>query len=114
MLAPDHCSLPYRTIKPKLLQAFLEKEVPKLAQGFTGPLADMLQETPASSLVAIPGMDKLPHAFQDNGIAYIGDAWHPMTPFAGFICSNLTFKRVLEVLKVASTLSSMHAKDTSS
>ncbi len=66
-----------------LLQAFLETEVPRIAQGFTGPLPAILQETPASSLVAIPGMDKPPHPVEGHGVVYLGDAWHPMTSFAG-------------------------------
>lgn len=68
---------------PAAAQEFLENEVPRIAQGFTGALPAVLAETPASSLVAIPGMDKPPHKLQHNGIVYIGDAWHPMTPFAG-------------------------------
>ena len=66
-----------------MLQAFLETEVPRIADGFTGALPAVLQDTPASSLVAIPGMDKPPHTLQHEAIVYIGDAWHPMTPFAG-------------------------------
>ncbi len=67
------------------LQNFLDKEVPKLAEGFTEPLPSLLRNTPASALIAYPTMDKPPHPIHGNGIVYLGDAWHPMSPFAGCI-----------------------------
>jgi hypothetical protein len=67
------------------VQVFLEQEVPKLAEGFSEPLPSMLARTEASSLTAYPAVDKLPHPVHGNGIAYIGDAWHPMSPYAGWI-----------------------------
>jgi len=54
-----------------------------MAEGFKEPLLNILRGTPASSLVAYPTMDKPPHPVNGNGVAYIGDAWHPMSPFAG-------------------------------
>lgn len=64
-------------------QAFMDNEVPKLADGFAEPLHSMIRETPASSLVALPAMDRPPHPIHGNGVVYIGDAWHPMSPFSG-------------------------------
>ena len=61
----------------------MEHEVPKLADGFSEPLPSVLRETDAASLTALPAIDRLPHAVHDNGVVYIGDAWHPMPPFAG-------------------------------
>ena len=63
----------------------MDTEVPKLADGFSEPLHSMIRETPACSLVALPAMDRPPHAVHGNGIVYIGDAWHPMSPFSGLI-----------------------------
>ncbi|KAK9839942.1 hypothetical protein WJX74_000847 [Apatococcus lobatus] len=68
---------------PAAAQEFMDKEVPKLADGFSEPLHSMIRETPASSLAALPAMDRPPHAVHGNGIVYIGDAWHPMSPFSG-------------------------------
>ncbi len=65
------------------MQEFLRQEVPKLAAGFTEPFPSMLRVTPASSLIAIPAQDKLPHPMHDGRIVYIGDAWHAMSPFSG-------------------------------
>ena len=57
--------------------------MPRLTQGWPEPLPAMLHKTVASSLYAMPAVDKLPHAMHDHGIVYLGDAWHPMSPIAG-------------------------------
>lgn len=46
-------------------------------------------------------MDKPPHALQQNGIVYVGDAWHPMTPFAGkqFLRSSLMREAHCDICK---------------
>ena len=66
-----------------VLQEFLDREAPKLAEGFSEPMPSMLRKTAASSLTALPAMDKPPHPVHEHGVVYIGDAWHPMSPFAG-------------------------------
>lgn len=68
------------------MQEFKEREIPKLLAGFSSPLEPLLtliRQTPASALVAMPARDKPPHAIHDRGVVYIGDAWHPMSPFSG-------------------------------
>lgn len=79
-------SYPYVS-EASCLQEFLEHEVPKIAEdgGFSGEplLAKILRQTETSTLKAFPTIDKFPHAAKDDGVAYIGDAWHPMSPFAG-------------------------------
>ncbi len=66
------------------LQEFMNTELPKLAAGFGEPLQSMIQATRVSSLTAFSAVDKMPHPNTgENGIVYIGDAWHPMSPFSG-------------------------------
>lgn len=70
-----------------LLQDFLDKEVPKriASAGCGGELLhSIVDQTDVSSLLALSTMDKLPHAVHGNGVAYVGDAWHPMSPFCEF------------------------------
>ena len=67
-----------------VLQEFMDNELPKLASGFREPLQSMIRETRSSSLSAFNAIDKLPHPNTgNNGIVYIGDSWHPMSPFSG-------------------------------
>ncbi len=67
-----------------VLQEFMKTELPKLAAGFAEPLQSMIRATRVSSLSAFSAIDKLPHPNTgENGIVYIGDAWHPMSPFSG-------------------------------
>ncbi|KAK9809467.1 hypothetical protein WJX73_000614 [Symbiochloris irregularis] len=67
-------------------QDFLDHEVPQrvAAAGCGGDLLhSIIDRTDVTSLLALSTMDKLPHPHNDNGIAYVGDAWHPMSPFSG-------------------------------
>lgn len=69
-----------------LAQDFLDHEVPKrvAAAGCGGELLhSIIDKTDVSSLLALSAMDKMPHPVHGNGIAYVGDAWHPMSPFSG-------------------------------
>ena len=43
-----------------------------MASGIAEPMPSVLRQTPASSLTAYAGMDKLPHPMDGNGIAYLG------------------------------------------
>ena len=70
------------------VQVFLEREVPEMASGSAEPLPSLLRQTPASSLTAYAGMDKLPHPMDGNGIAYLGTGlseWKPMQLLANFL-----------------------------
>ena len=72
----------------------MERVVPKLAEGFSEPFPSVLRKTDAPSLTALPAIDRLPHALQDDGVVYIGDAWHPMPPFAGLVWSCCPFGKL--------------------
>ncbi len=67
------------------LQEFLDVEVPKLAEGYPEVLQNLLRQSSPSSLWTTKLMDKLPHRHPENGIVYVGDAWHPMSPFSGMV-----------------------------
>ena len=86
-----------------VLQEFMRDELPWLAAGFSEPLQSMIGETRPSSLSAFNAIDKLPHSNNgDNGVVYIGDAWHPMSPFSGAApCQHITLTNPSSSLLVA-------------
>ncbi|KAK9837382.1 hypothetical protein WJX84_006687 [Apatococcus fuscideae] len=83
--APESTSAELNAIfqDPSAAQEYLTHEVQELAKGFPEPLPSLLHATKATSMVSYPCMDKLPHPNHDNGVVYLGDAWHPMSPFSG-------------------------------
>lgn len=73
-------------------QAFLETELPKITADFGEPMPSMLRLTQPSSITSIAALEKAPHSLHDNGVVYIGDAWHPMTPASGMTTPSCTVK----------------------